>query len=908
MKRNSKVLIPKLGFRGKPLLSIILISLLYFVAVLHGVEATAASYSFDADSLPKSYDYLLFPDTVPSIDCVLSEIQDRYNNNEKDSFRIILANGIYSESIKRDFVVDTSLYSDLYIEVWGLGITTQILGNNSISTNSGNLHFTLRNISISGGERGIKALTDLSANAITFLEMYNCKIYNNIGTSYGTDVCMDGAGIYANGPTIINECEIYDNIGLNWIDVEHNNFSRGGGIAVVNNTSYNTEISECHIYGNEANAGGGIYVSGSAPVFIQRNKIYSNTRKYYVQGSTTYEEGFGEGVYAYQCNNLVFTDNVVYEQIAGSAGYRDIIPVSTAVVIESCGSSEPHYTVSIVNNSFMDNDECHGLWVLMPTGKTLIRNNLACGNMFGINLSDCEDNYITMDYNNSYDNGILNNEVINYFISTPNWIVQSNNGEFDPKVSPEYYPIWDASVISPLIDAGYPHYFDPDGTVSDIGAYRTCQHDYWGYVFDNEHDTERWHWVSYPILNTITDDALLAREFFKELLSVHQTTTGGYLHDIPTYLEEIMWYEEGAPQQITWDDSIAQWNYYDSIHYVSSPQGYKIRLQARAHPDFPYPVVLKESGYQTSVNTQFPIYGGVENWLGYFREDARMPQDAFADIWDDITMIKAKDWSLIRMPGTGNIWGMHGRVMPLQNGDMVIVRTNQDHSFRWGVSHPVPPRSKSAPKEFVFDEKADYIPIYINIADEIKLGLKEIGLMVNGVCKGAVVVEDNLEQISAYVASASELSEGNVELVFYYGDSKSAGAQLKNLKLAAGSFAAKYGVAGSTYPYFEIDLDDKALENVVPLEFTLKPNYPNPFNPRTTIQYSLPEAAKMRLEIYNIKGQLVKTLVNGEMPAGMHNVVWDGRDSKDRAVASGVYFYRISSPQNTQTKRMLLMK
>ncbi len=64
----------------------------------------------------------------------------------------------------------------------------------------------------------------------------------------------------------------------------------------------------------------------------------------------------------------------------------------------------------------------------------------------------------------------------------------------------------------------------------------------------------------------------------------------------------------------------------------------------------------------------------------------------------------------------------------------------------------------------------------------------------------------------------------------------------------------------------------------------------------------------MRLEIYNIKGQLVKTLVNGEMPAGMHSAVWDGRDSKDRAVASGVYFYRISSPQGTQTKRMLLMK
>jgi len=169
------------------------------MAVLHGVEVTTAPYSFDANDLPKSYDYLLFPDSGPSINCVLLEIEDRYNNNEKDSYRIILANGSYDEPIDWEFRVDSSLYSDLYIEVQGLGITTQILGNNSISTNSGNLHFTLRNISICGGERGIKALTDLSANAITFLEMYNCKIYNNVGTSYGNNVCMDGAGIYANG-------------------------------------------------------------------------------------------------------------------------------------------------------------------------------------------------------------------------------------------------------------------------------------------------------------------------------------------------------------------------------------------------------------------------------------------------------------------------------------------------------------------------------------------------------------------------------------------------------------------------------------------------------------------------------------------------------------------------------------
>jgi len=103
-----------------------------------------------------------------------------------------------------------------------------------------------------------------------------------------------------------------------------------------------------------------------------------------------------------------------------------------------------------------------------------------------------------------------------------------------------------------------------------------------------------------------------------------------------------------------------------------------------------------------------------------------------------------------------------------------------------------------------------------------------------------------------------------------------------------------------------VSIDDPVLP--VPDQLALQQNYPNPFNPTTTIAYSLPEASKVRLDIYNVKGQLVKTLINGEMPAGMHSVVWDGRDMNNTAVASGVYFYRVSCPKVTQTKRMLLMK
>ncbi|MFO8145117.1 MAG: FlgD immunoglobulin-like domain containing protein [Candidatus Syntrophosphaera sp.] len=85
-------------------------------------------------------------------------------------------------------------------------------------------------------------------------------------------------------------------------------------------------------------------------------------------------------------------------------------------------------------------------------------------------------------------------------------------------------------------------------------------------------------------------------------------------------------------------------------------------------------------------------------------------------------------------------------------------------------------------------------------------------------------------------------------------------------------------------------------------------NYPNPFNPTTTIRYSLPKAANVRLDILNVKGQLVRTLINSEMKAGLHRAVWDGTDMNNVSVASGVYLYRMSSNDRTRTGKMLMMK
>ena len=94
----------------------------------------------------------------------------------------------------------------------------------------------------------------------------------------------------------------------------------------------------------------------------------------------------------------------------------------------------------------------------------------------------------------------------------------------------------------------------------------------------------------------------------------------------------------------------------------------------------------------------------------------------------------------------------------------------------------------------------------------------------------------------------------------------------------------------------------------VPTTYVLEQNYPNPFNPTTTIEYEIPSTGKVTLEIYNIIGERVRTLVNDVQDAGVYQVVWDGRDESRNTVATGVYLYRVHAGNFSSVKKMLLMK
>jgi len=94
----------------------------------------------------------------------------------------------------------------------------------------------------------------------------------------------------------------------------------------------------------------------------------------------------------------------------------------------------------------------------------------------------------------------------------------------------------------------------------------------------------------------------------------------------------------------------------------------------------------------------------------------------------------------------------------------------------------------------------------------------------------------------------------------------------------------------------------------LPEKFELGQNYPNPFNPTTTISFGLPAETAVDLNIYNIRGQIVKTLVSKVLPAGHHEVVWDGKNSAGEDVSSGVYFYRLSAGEFSESRKMIMLK
>ena len=150
------------------------------------------------------------------------------------------------------------------------------------------------------------------------------------------------------------------------------------------------------------------------------------------------------------------------------------------------------------------------------------------------------------------------------------------------------------------------------------------------------------------------------------------------------------------------------------------------------------------------------------------------------------------------------------------------------------------------------------------------------------------------------------VSEDIIRVFFFYMDDNSWGPFIND---------PPYGSnLGGILKYAAVDFDVSDLIKTdadprVPRPISmLNQNFPNPFNPTTTIKFNVPRTGNTKINVYNVRGQLVKTLVDGNFTAGNHEVTWHGDDNNSRSVASGVYFYKMETNGVTETRRMVLMK
>lgn len=168
-----------------------------------------------------------------------------------------------------------------------------------------------------------------------------------------------------------------------------------------------------------------------------------------------------------------------------------------------------------------------------------------------------------------------------------------------------------------------------------------------------------------------------------------------------------------------------------------------------------------------------------------------------------------------------------------------------------------------------------------------------------GVSTNANPTPDNMTIITAgdYVEAPVEWTEYTYSLASYAGQQIAVSVNC---------------LSNDAFIFFvdDFEITGNAVDHSTPVAkaTSLKGNYPNPFNPVTTISFDIAQEGHVSLDIFNVKGQKVKTLVNDRMTAGSHTIQWNGTDDNNKKVGSGIYFYNMKSGKYTNTRKMILMK
>jgi len=388
-----------------------------------------------------------------------------------------------------------------------------------------------------------------------------------------------------------------------------------------------------------------------------------------------------------------------------------------------------------------------------------------------------------------------------------------------------------------------------------------------------------WNWVSFPVLDPDYVDPI---DYVLEPI----------LDDLDEVLHQ---------QDEIYKDNQGQWQ--NEIGDFRSVDGYKIdmdddvELEVAGWLEDPSTVMYLDE--DVSKGPWSPMLG-IGNWIGCFVPGSTAWQTAFSQIMDEITFIKADDWSYVKG------YSVPSSFCTVDYGKLYVVGVSEDCSFTWTTfGKGSNPYVKPETIIFTYEEEADYMPIFVDDTDALD-GVDEIGVFLCEECIGASVIEEFPVFIPAYVENT--LIKEDVELTFRTAcyDDKSI---MKNMSIFVYDEKEKDFIEDIVV----LDNMNSALiklgigEDIeIPTEFSVHQNYPNPVKGTTTISFTLPEDNKeAQVTIYNIKGQIVKELEVSVSNKGF-NAVWDCTDKSNKPVSSGIYFYNVTSGEYSEMKKMLL--
>ncbi len=705
----------------------------------------------------------------------------------------------------------------------------------------------------------------------------NCQFNNNLANLYASDVYI----IRADNIQKIN----FDNCGFS------------------NNVFYGMEKPAVKIFTEESSY---LLVSSNAQI-----QITNNTFKDQIFGGIDIVE-------KYALNRITVKNNVFYN-ISNTGGYG--LRIAT-----KGGSSTNPQPVIINQNTFKS---IVGRGIQFYNGRYYTVENCAFENCstYGIDWSYQTDGltlkycYFTSDYNDvDHESGAFSKQHIIY---DANQNISSTN----------FAPIWSRSVKSICIDNGNPDndgdglqwYQDADdretdGTRMDIGAIPTLSHGAFAHKIYKTTNSN-YSWICFPYV----DKRYTATSLYDvdQLYYLFQTYhDNNLMNTTPQVLNRIMWFYNTLTTSIC-NYYFGNWQLYNSE--VKSQYGYKVEL-VDSQLNLPS-LILDTAGFLcgTSGNSDQTIHidakpaGSAyrEIWVGYFKVESERPTIALSQVIDQLIEIKTQKWCMSRA-NTSLPWTYSAQDPFFNFGEAVVLKYvgTSAINFTWQTLSFFPSFSYSeqTPQYFTYEEQADYTPIYVQLNpnnSKSNINGAELALFINDKCYGAEVVVGDVVQINAYIEGV-DLNNAEVEFRYWEPAMKGNSKKLNQyavLNNETNQFESRMIEFNDQQSFYTVSFKTNDIENGrYPQKSSLSGNYPNPFNPETTIKYALAEQGNVKLDIYNSKGQLVKTLVNDVQTPGFKSVIWNGKDNQGKKVSSGIYFYRLDTKTEKLTKKMLLMK